>query len=84
MLIRRLLMVLGALLLSVQSSFAVEPDWRDYAPVLRDYVRQGSKNGTDLAVVDYRALKKNGAVEAVYRQLAAFPVCARHGHDFMR
>jgi len=74
MLIRRLLMALGALLLSVQASFAAEPDWSGYAVLLHDHVSQGSRHGTDLAVVDYRALKKNGAVEAVHRQLAAFPV----------
>jgi len=72
--IRRLLVVLGAVLLSVQSSVAAEPDWSDYAVLLRDHVSQGSKHGTDLAVVDYHALEKNGAVAAVYRQLSEFPV----------
>jgi len=66
--------VLGAVLLSVQPSFAAEPDWSDYAALLRDHVKEGSKNGTELAVVDYPALKKNGTLEAVYRQISGFPV----------
>jgi Protein of unknown function, DUF547 len=79
--IRQILLVLGALLLSVQPGFAAEPDWSNYAALLRDHVKQGSKHGTDLAVVDYRALEKSGALEAVYRQLSEFPVQRLAGRE---
>ena len=74
MLSKRLVMVLAALLLLVESAFAVEPDWSDYANLLHRHVSQSSKNGTDLAVVDYPALKKSGVLKSVYRQLTEFPV----------
>ena len=74
MLSKRLVMVLAALLLLVESAFAVEPDWSDYANLLHRHVSQSSKHGTDLAVVDYPALKKSGALKSVYRQLTEFPV----------
>ncbi|HYE37359.1 DUF547 domain-containing protein [Methylocaldum sp.] len=71
--LQRSVTILGALLLSC-GAFAEEPDWGTYAEILRRYVNQGSKHGTKLALVDYGALKKSGALENVYRQLSAFPV----------
>ena len=53
---------------------AGEPDWRAYAEVLQASVTQGSKHGTELALVDYAGLKKSGALDAVYRDLSAFPI----------
>jgi len=61
-------------LLPAFGAFAGEPDWRGYAEVLQGSVTQGSKHGTELALVDYAGLKKSGALDAVYRTLAAFPL----------
>jgi len=74
MLSKRILMVLGALFLLAGSASAAEPDWSDYAGVLQRHVSQGSRHGTDLAMVAYSALKKSGALKTVVQQLAAFPV----------
>lgn len=74
MLFRRLLILSAALLLSAPTSFAAEPDWSGYAALLRDHVRPGSKHGTRVAVVNYQALKENGTLETVYRQISGFRV----------
>jgi hypothetical protein len=67
------LMVFTALLILSFNSFAAEPNWSAYAEVLKS-VSQGTKNNVKLALVDYRALKENGKLEAAYQQLSNFPV----------
>jgi hypothetical protein len=67
------LMVFTALLILSFNSFPAEPNWSAYAEVLKS-VSQGTKNNVKLALVDYRALKENGKLEAAYQQLSNFPV----------
>ena len=52
---------------------AKTPDWNVYAEILQT-VKQGKKNGVELALVDYQALKKNGKLDAVYQTISAFPL----------
>lgn len=67
-------------LLFANNVVAVEPDWKDYSGVL-NYVKQGEKHGTSLALVDYAALKKNGLVDKVYQQISEFPVKSLGGRE---
>lgn len=60
---------------------AQEPDWQDYAQLLATTVKPGDKHGVPLAIVDYAALKQSGAIEAIYQQLASFPVASLNGKD---
>lgn len=73
-----LLALTATLLLSTHAS-AVEPDWKPYADLLSSSVKQGTKQGVSLAMVDYEALKKNGKLEAVYQQLSSYPVTKLQG-----
>jgi len=73
------LKVIAGLLLA-NNVAAQEPDWKDYAEVLKS-VTQGDKNGTPLALVDYAALKKSGLVDKVYQQISAYPVTSLKGKD---
>ncbi|MFZ4698979.1 MAG: DUF547 domain-containing protein [Candidatus Methylumidiphilus sp.] len=73
--------VLFVALLPAFGVFAGEPDWRGYAEVLQSSVTQGSKHGTQLALVDYAGLKKSGALDAVYRTLAAFPLAELNSRE---
>ena len=73
------LKVIAGLLLA-NNVAAQEPDWKDYAEVLKS-VTQGEKNGTPLALVDYAALKKSGLVDKVYQQISAYPVTSLKGKD---
>jgi hypothetical protein len=59
---------------------AQEPNWKDYAEVLK-LVKQGEKNGTPLALVDYTVLKQSGLVEKVYQQISAYPVTSLKGRE---
>lgn len=62
------------MVLAVFGVRAEEPDWRAYGELLQRHVHQGVRHGVSLALVDYGALKQNGALEPVYRDLAAFSV----------
>ncbi len=74
-----ILKVIAGLLLA-NNVAAVEPDWKDYASVLKS-VKQGEKNGTPLALVDYATLKKSGLVDKVYQQISAYPVESLDGRE---
>lgn len=52
---------------------AKTPDWNGYADILKT-VKQGKKNGVELALVDYQTLKDNGKLEVVYQNISTFPV----------
>lgn len=69
---KRLIPLAAMLMLSV-NTFAAELDWRLYAEVLKT-VHPGTKNTVKLALVDYQTLKTNDKLDAVYQQLANFPV----------
>ena len=71
--LQRLFLILFINIYWVFNAFAVEPDWRAYAETLQ-FVSQGSKHGTQLALVDYQTIKEKGKLEAAYQQLSAFPV----------
>ena len=73
------LKVIAGLLLASNVA-AQEPDWKDYAEVLKS-VKHGEKNGTPLALVDYAALKKSGLVDKVYQQVSAYPVASLKGRE---
>jgi hypothetical protein len=73
------LKVLTGLLLA-NNVAAQEPDWKDYAEVLKS-VKYGIKNGTPLALVDYAALKQSGRVEKVYQQISAYPIASLKGKN---
>jgi len=73
------LKVIAGLLLA-NNVAAVEPDWKDYAEVLKS-VKHGEKNGTPLALVDYSTLKKSGLVDKVYQQISAYPVTSLKGRE---
>ncbi|MGJ0484508.1 MAG: DUF547 domain-containing protein [Methylomicrobium sp.] len=63
--------LLSALLMMSVLAHAQEPDWRDYRAVL-NHVKPGSKNGVQLMLVDYPAIKANGSLDKAYQALAAF------------
>jgi len=67
-------------LLVANNVAAQEPDWKDYAEVLKS-VKHGEKNGTSLALVDYAALKKSGLVDKVYQQISTYPVTSLKGRE---
>lgn len=71
--LQRLFLILFINIYWVFNAFAVEPDWRAYAETLQ-FISQGSKHGTQLALVDYQTIKENGKLEAAYQQLSAFQV----------
>lgn len=59
------------LLLASLNVFAEEPDWSAYRQVLR-HVKPGSKNGVELMLVDYPAIKSDGSLAKAYQELAAY------------
>lgn len=73
MILMKRLMIVTVLLILSFNTLAAEPNWSAYADVLKS-VNQGAKNNVKLALVDYRALKENGKLEAAYQQLSNFPV----------
>lgn len=46
-------------------AFAEEPDWSEYRTVLAQ-VKPGTKNGINLMLVDYPAIKANGSLDKAY------------------
>lgn len=50
---------------------AEEPDWSGYRSVL-SHIKPGRKNGVQLMLVDYPAIKANGSLDKTYQALAAF------------
>jgi len=77
--IKQSLLALTTALLFTTNALAIEPDWKPYANLLANSVKQGIKQGISLAMVDYAALKKNGTLEAVYLQLSTYPVGTLQG-----
>jgi len=77
--IKKSLLALTTALLMATNVSAVEPDWKPYAHLLANSVKQGIKQGVSLAMVDYVALKKNGKLEAVYQQLSVYPLAKLQG-----
>lgn len=73
MIFMKRLIIVTALLIPSFHTFAAEPNWSAYADVLKS-VSQGTKNNVRLTLVDYRALKENGKLEAAYQQISNFPV----------
>lgn len=71
-LLQRLFLLLSCSFFLAFNVFAEEPDWKPYAEVLQT-VSPGTKHGTQLALVDYPALKDNGKLAAAYQQLSQFP-----------
>jgi len=67
-------------LLFTNHIMAKEADWSDYVKVL-EFVQQGEKHGTSLAVVDYAALKKSGQIEKAYQTISQFDVTTLQGRD---
>lgn len=61
-------------ILAFGPAHAQEPDWMNYAKVLREHVVPGSKNGTSLTLIDYEALRLNGAINRLAAELSAFNV----------
>lgn len=53
---------------------AAEPNWADYARLLKDYTRPGIIHGTRLVMVDYNALHANNLLTQVVEQLEKFPL----------
>lgn len=63
--------VLSALLMTSIPAHAEEPNWSDYRGVL-SHVKPSSKNGVQLMLVDYPAIKANGSLDKAYQALAGF------------
>lgn len=72
--LKQSVLALTTSLFLINNVLAVEPDWKPYADLLSNTVKQGRKQGVSLAIVDYAALKENGKLEAVYQQLSTYPV----------
>ncbi len=79
MIIKQSLLAFTTALFLTMNVSATEPDWKPYANLLASSVKQGTKQGVSLAMVDYAALKKSGKLDAVYQQLSAYPVAKLQG-----
>ncbi len=66
---KTLLMI--SLLLTSLNGFAEEPNWSTYKQVL-SHVKPGTKNGVELMLVDYPAIKSDGSLDKAYQELSAF------------
>ncbi|MCK9608220.1 MAG: DUF547 domain-containing protein [Methylomonas sp.] len=73
MLYKLLTTVFAGLLWFASSAGAEEPDWTRYKTVL-SRVKPGTKNGVDLMLVDYPAIKADGSLDKAYQALADFDV----------
>jgi hypothetical protein len=60
-----------ALLLTSLNGFSEEPNWSTYKEVL-SHVKPGIKNGVELMLVDYSAIKASGSLDKAYQELSAF------------
>ncbi|CAG7855961.1 hypothetical protein MCAMS1_00287 [biofilm metagenome] len=67
---KKTLLMIGLLLASL-NGFAEEPDWSAYKQVL-NHVKPGSKNGVELMLVDYPAIKSDGSLDKAYKVISAF------------
>ncbi len=74
-LFKQINVLLIAVLVYSPGVLAKTPDWNGYADILKT-VKLGKKNGVEVALVDYQALKDNGQLEAVYKSISAFPVAS--------
>lgn len=59
---------------------AEEPDWNDYRAVLTQ-VKPGTKNGIELMLVDYPALKADENLDKAYQALSSFDPKRLSGRD---
>lgn len=71
MLKKNLAVLMMALLVSAGDAPAAEPDWSAYRDVLV-HVKPGTKNGVELMLADYPAIKANGSLDKAYQVLAGF------------
>ncbi|MDC9729046.1 MAG: DUF547 domain-containing protein [Methyloprofundus sp.] len=62
------------------SVMAKEPDWSEYKKVLA-FIEQGEKHATQLALLDYSALKQNGQIEKAYQIIKQFDINQLKSHD---
>ncbi len=71
---KKALLMIGLLVTSL-NGFAEEPNWSTYKQVL-SHVKPGTKNGVELMLVDYAAIKSDGSLDKAYQELSAFKLAS--------
>lgn len=77
--IKKALLLIGLLVTSL-NGFAEEPNWSTYKQVL-SHVKPGTKNGVELMLVNYPAIKSDSSLDKAYQELSAFKLGSLSSHE---